>query len=181
MTDNQSDRVFAGFWSRAAAFALDYIVILFYLAALTLIGLVLNLSFGIIQSAFAERVRAQVIAFLLVTLPVTLYFAFGESSLRKATWGKSKLRLQVTDGQGNRISLWRALARTGLKFVPWELSHTLIWTITFSNAGVPEWVNYGFAIVYGLIGLNLASLVLTKRHQALYDLLSKTCVIRQSQ
>jgi uncharacterized RDD family membrane protein YckC len=171
--------MYAGFWSRAAAFALDYVLILLYLTLLTLTVLVLNSFFGITQWMFAERVRAQVSTFLLVTLPVTLYFSLGESSVRKATWGKAKLRIQVTDLRGKRIGLWRALARTGLKFVPWELSHTLVWTIAFSNADVPTWVNYGFVLVYGLIGLNLASLVLTKRHQALYDLLARTCVIKK--
>lgn len=172
--------MFAGFWRRAAAFALDYVLILFYLAVLTLMGLVLNSSFGITQWAFAERVRAQATGFLLVTFPVTLYFSLGESSARQATWGKAKLRLQVTDMHGKRIGFWRALARTGLKFVPWELSHTLVWAIAFSNADVPAWVSYGFVLVYGIVGLNLASLVLTKRHQALYDLLARTCVIKQS-
>lgn len=179
MTDQQSHSMFAGFWSRAAAFALDYVLILFYLAALTLTIFVFNSFFSVTQWMFAERVRAQVSAFLLVTLPVTLYFSLGESSARKATWGKAKLRIQVADLHGKRIGLWRALARSGLKFVPWELSHTLVWTIAFSTIDVPTWVNYGFVLVYGLIGLNLASLALTKRHQALYDLLARTCVIKK--
>lgn len=179
MTAHQSHSMFAGFWSRAAAFALDYVLILSYLAVLALTMLVLNSFLGITAWMFAERVRAQVTGFLLVTLPVTLYFSFGESSARKATWGKAKLRIQVTDRRGKRIGLWRALARTGLKFIPWELSHTLIWTITFSNAEVPAWVHYGFVLVYGWIGLNLASLVLTKKHQALYDLLARTCVMKK--
>lgn len=180
MTDQQSYGMYAGFWSRAAAFALDYVLILFYLALLTSIMLLLNSFFGITQWMFAERVRAQVTGFLLITLPVALYFSLGESSARKATWGKTKLRVQVTDVRGKRIGLWTALARTGLKFVPWELSHTLVWTIVFSNGDVPAWVNYGFVLVYGLIGLNLASLALTKKHQALYDLLARTCVLKLS-
>ena len=179
MTAHQSYSMFAGFWSRAAAFALDYVLILSYLAVLALTMLVLNSLFGITLWMFAERVLAQLTGFLLVTLPVTLYFSFGESSARKATWGKAKLRLQVTDLRGKRIGLWKALARTGLKFVPWELSHTLVWAIAFSNADVPAWVNYGFVLVYGWIGLNLASLVLTKKHQALYDLLARTCVVKK--
>jgi uncharacterized RDD family membrane protein YckC len=180
MTDHQGTGRFAGVWRRGAAFTLDYILILLYLAVLTLVGILLNSSFGTLQWIFSERVRAQLAGFLLVTLPVSLYFSFGESSPRKATWGKAKLRVQVTDLGGKRISFWRSLARTGLKFVPWELSHTLIWTITFSNTNVPDWVNYGFVLVYGLVGLNLASLVLTRRHQALYDLLAGTCVIKLS-
>jgi uncharacterized RDD family membrane protein YckC len=175
MKDRQT-RTYAGFWKRAAAFALDYVIIVIYLALLTLIGLLLNSWFRINQSLFSDRVNAQLTGFLLVTLPVTLYFAVGESSGRQATWGKAKLGLLVTDDRGERISFWRALARTALKFVPWELSHTIIWTIVFSNPEGSVWVNFGFILVYGLISLNLASLVFTRKHQTIYDLLAKTFV-----
>ena len=115
---------------------------------------------------------------MLITLPVTLYFAFNESSHRRATWGKAKVGLQVTDYRGERISFWRSLTRTALKFVPWELSHTLVWQIAFFPINGPAWVNYGFVLVYGLIGLNLASILFTRQHQAIYDLLAKTYVIK---
>jgi uncharacterized RDD family membrane protein YckC len=111
-------------------------------------------------------------------MPVTLYFALSESSAKRATWGKKKIRLQVTDTNGGQVHLWRSLARTILKFLPWEISHTLVWTIVFAPENVPIWVNYGFMLVYGWIGLNLASLILTKRHQTIYDLFVKTCVVR---
>lgn len=168
----------ARFWNRAAAFALDYVIILIYLAILTLIGLLLNTLLGVNQWLFSDRVRAQSAGFVLITLPVTLYFAFSESSPRRATWGKAKVGLQVTDYRGEQISFWRSLARTALKFVPWELAHTLVWQIAFFPMNSPAWVNYGFVLVYGLIGLNLASILFTRQHQAIYDLLAKTYVIK---
>lgn len=180
MSEHQNNSRAAGVWSRAAAFALDYLLILVYLVLIAAIGLFLNSLFATWDWLFSERVRAQAAGFLLVTLPVTLYFAFGESSVRRATWGKAKLRLQVTDVHGGRVRFWRSLARTALKFVPWELSHTLIWTIAFSTGEAPVWANYGFVLVYGLLGLNVASLVLTKRRQAVYDVLARTCVIKQA-
>ena len=170
--------LYAGFWKRATAFALDYVIIALYLATLTLISLLLNSFFGVAQWLFSDRVRAQLSGFLLITLPITLYFAFSESSHRRATWGKAKVRVQVTDYHGERIGFWRSLARTALKFVPWELSHTLIWQITFFPMNSPAWVNYGFVLVYGLIGLNLAGILFTKQHQSIYDLLAKTYVIK---
>jgi len=87
---------YAGFWKRAGAFALDYLVILLYLGILGLIGLLMNSLGGAFAWLFTERVRAQISGFLLVTLPVTLYFALGEASPQKATWGKRRLGLQVT-------------------------------------------------------------------------------------
>jgi uncharacterized RDD family membrane protein YckC len=169
---------YAGFWLRAGAFALDYIVILGYLLGLFLLSVLANTVFGANQWLFADRIRAQVVGFLLLTLPITLYFAISEASPRQATWGKQRLRLSVTDHDGKRISFWRAFARTVLKFVPWEISHTLIWEIYFSTGANSAWINYGFVLVYLLIGLNILSLVITKKDQTLYDLLTNTYVIR---
>jgi uncharacterized RDD family membrane protein YckC len=168
---------YAGFWKRVGAFALDYIIILGYLLAVVFLSLLVNSLFSANQWLFADRIRAQFVAFLIVTLPVTLYFAISESSARQATWGKQRLKLKVVDRDENRIGFWRSLGRTLLKFVPWELSHTLIWQIYFSPQTESVWINYGFALVYLLIGLNLLSLVLTKTKQALYDLLTHTYVI----
>ena len=168
---------YAGFWQRVAAFALDYIIILGYLLAVTLIFLLVNQVFGVNQWLFADRVRAQFFAFLLVTLPVILYFAVSESSARQATSGKGRLKLKVVNRNGNRIRFWRAFGRTVLKFIPWELSHTLIWQLYFSQQRESTWINYGFALVYLLLGLNILSLVITKTNQTLYDLLTSTYVI----
>jgi uncharacterized RDD family membrane protein YckC len=178
MKGNQM-KSYAGFWQRAGAFALDYIIILLYLIAITLFGLLVNSLSSLNQWLFAERVRAQLTGFLLLTLPISLYFALSESATRQATWGKRKLGLKVTDHNGERISLWRSLARTALKFVPWELSHTLIWNIVLSPQSNSNLVNYGFVLVYVLLGLNLATLILMKKHQTIYDLLAKTYVVKQ--
>jgi uncharacterized RDD family membrane protein YckC len=170
-------RKYAGFWLRAGAFALDYILILAYLLGLVLLSVAANTLFAANQWLYADRIRAQVVAFALVTLPVTLYFAVSESSVRQATWGKHRLKLKVSGHAKNRISFWRALGRTILKFIPWEISHTLIWEIYFSPQTEAAWIGYGFALVYLLIGLNIVSLSMTKTKQTLYDLLTHTYVI----
>ena len=168
-------KIYAGFWKRLGAFALDYILIFIYLLAITLLFFLFNTLFDGNQ-LFANRVQAQLIGFMLVTLPVVLYFVLSESSTRQATWGKRRLRLKITDRDENRIPFWRALGRTLLKFIPWEISHTLIWQIYFSQQTDSVWISYGFVLVYLLIGLNILSLILTKTRQTLYDLLVKTCV-----
>ncbi len=170
---------YAGFWRRAGAFALDYIPIFIYLLTITLLSLLFNALFGMQQLLFADRARAQLTAFLFVTLPVALYFALSESSSRQATWGKRRVGLKVIDFQGGRISFWRSLARTALKLIPWELSHTLVWEIYFSPQVNAAWIDYGFILVYVLIGLNIASLTLSKKHQTIYDFLAGTYVTKQ--
>jgi uncharacterized RDD family membrane protein YckC len=170
-------KTYAGFWLRVKAFTFDYLIISLYLIFVLLLFLTLNSIIQIDQVLFTNRVSAQAVAFLIVTLPITLYFAIGESSTKQAAWGKQRLNLKVTDHEGKRIKFWRALARTVLKFIPWELSHTLIWNIYFSTESFPTYINYGFALVYLLIGLNIVSVAMTKTKQSLYDLLAGTFVI----
>ena len=169
---------YAGFWQRAGAFALDYLIILGYLVAITLFSLLMNSLFGVNQWLFSDRIRAQLTGFLFITLPVSLYFIFGESSARQATWGKHRLGLKATDRDGGRIRFWRSVARTGLKFIPWELAHTLIWQISFTPNQFSQIILAGFAIVYLLIGTNIASLVFRKDRRTLYDLLAETYVVK---
>ena len=95
-------KIYAEFWHRAGAFAADYVIILTYLAVITLLSLLINSPLGVNHSVFAithwlfaNRLRAQLTGFLLITLPVTLYFAISESSVRQATWGKRRLNLIV--------------------------------------------------------------------------------------
>ncbi len=172
-------KAYAGFWQRAKAFAFDYVIILFYIAAITLLFFLTNLLFGVSQWLFAERVRAQVTGFLFLTLPITLYFAISESSMQQATWGKRKVGLQVTNYAGDRIRFGRSFVRTAWKFIPWELSHTLVWSIYFYRNADSPWINFGFILVYALVGLNLAALIFTKKHQTIYDILARTYVVKQ--
>lgn len=171
-------KIYAGFWRRVGAFALDYAIILVYLGAITLFSLLMSSLFDINQWLFTDRVRAQLTGFLMITLPVTLYFVLSESSIRQATWGKRRLGLKVTGTDGNRISFWRSVARTGLKFIPWELAHTLIWQISFTPNQFSTWINAGFFTVYLLIGANIAALIFRKDRQTLYDFLAGTYVVR---
>lgn len=171
-------KAYAGLWKRIGAFALDYIIILIYLGVVTLLLLLLNSLFGVNQWLFTQRTRTQLVGFLLVTLPVTLYFAFSEASVRQATWGKQRLGLKVTTQNGNRIGLWRSVSRTALKFIPWELAHTIIWQISFTPNQLSSLITAGFAAVYLLIGANIISLILRKDRRTLYDLLAGTCVVK---
>ncbi len=88
------------------------------------------------------------------------------------------MKLKVIDAQGNQLSLVHALARNLLKFVPWELAHTCIWSFAFSHGNPPAWINAALAIVYILIGANFCSILLSKMHQSLYDFIARTYVIK---
>ena len=116
-------------------------------------------------------------SFSLVTLPVTLYFALFEASAWQATWGKRTLGLRVVGTDGTHLSVAHALGRTALKFVPWELTHTLIWQVRFAPSAASPLITAGFVLVWLLIGANGVSLWLNKTHQTLYGQLAGTCVV----
>jgi uncharacterized RDD family membrane protein YckC len=165
---------FACFWGRTKAFVWDYLILAVYIAVI----IAVYALFPVPEWIFENRIFAQVAGVLLITLPVTLYFAFFESSEKQATFGKQRLSLKVIDGNENRISFVKALMRNLLKFLPWEISHTVIWQITFFPETNPIMINLGFGLVYLLIGLNIASTLMTKTRQTLYDLITKTFVVK---
>lgn len=170
---------FAGLWVRILAFGFDYLVIALYLVGLTLTSVAFNAVFPtILPWFFGNPISGQVTGFILITLPVTLYFALFEASSWQGTWGKYRLHLQVATTAGKRLNLARALVRTALKFVPWELAHTCIWQVRVAGQEDSPLILAGFLIVWCLVGANGLFIGITRTHQALYDLLTGTVVVR---
>ncbi len=164
------DARYAGLWIRVKAFALDYLLIAGYLALVALIGMAARrVQPAYLPGLFSNPILGQLTGFLLVTLPVSLYFALCESSAWQATWGKRRLGLRVVDGNGARLSVLRSLARTGVKFLPWELAHTCIWQIQFAPDASSPLILGGFTLVWLLVGVYLLTIHLNQKHQALYD------------
>ena len=169
---------YAGLWVRVLAFALDYLAIALYLVVITILGLTVNASFpNIPRVLFDNPVSGQITGFFAITLPVTLYFALLESSAWQATWGKQRQHLKVICTNGERLSSTRAVGRTVLKFIPWELAHTCIWQVSFAPQGPSPLIKAGFALVWILVGANAISLLVSKSHQTLYDQLAGTYVV----
>ena len=119
-------------WRRVVAFGADYGVIVPYLGFLTLVG-VLGRAAGVVPTDVATprgRVAAQLVAFAVLTAPVTLWFAGWEATPDGATPGKRLLGLRVLTTGGDRLAWKRSLLRTALKFtLPWELAHTAVWNL----------------------------------------------------
>lgn len=130
---------------------------------------------------FGNPLLGELIGFMVLTLPVTLYFALSERSAAGGTWGKRRMRLRVVTDDGRRLSLGRSLARSGLKFVPWELSHAIIWQFSAAGADPPAILNVGLVGVWVLIGLNLLSALLDQRRRARYDRMARTVVVVNEQ
>src|SRR5512133_3377087 len=152
-------RVYAGFRPRALAFGLDYLLILAYLFLIAALGYGVNsVASAVRLRLFSDSITAELTGFLLITLPVTLYFALTESSANwLGSWGKHRLGLVVTGPGGSSITSWRGLARNLLKFVPWELAHFTIWQFTFADDPALPFLNACLILVWVLVGANLVS------------------------
>ena len=173
---------FANVWQRTVAFLLDYLIIAAYLVLLVIISV--GLGFGPLRSAFramfADPNISEFSAFLLLVLPVILYFALFESSAWQATWGKRKRGLEVITTHGVRLSFPRSLVRSLLKFVPWELTHACLWRIPgwpLAPATPSPIIMAGLILVWVLVGAYLTSMFVSKKHQAFYDWIAGTYVI----
>jgi uncharacterized RDD family membrane protein YckC len=143
--------VFAGFWRRAAAYAVDSVLLGLAMAAV--VGALLPVE------VLQRLVRAEPSApsadwewfFWISLLGAWLYFALLESSAWQATPGKRLLGLKVTDLEGQPITFARASAR------------------------------YFGRILSGLpLGAGYLLAAFTARRQALHDLLAGCLVLRRA-
>jgi uncharacterized RDD family membrane protein YckC len=174
---------FSLFWKRLLAFALDYIIISVYLGLLVALSVVIARTPAGpgFRALFNDPNSAEITAFLLLVLPVLLYYALFESSRWQATWGKRLLGLRVVTTLGAPVSLPRALWRNALKLIPWELTHACLWRIPgwpFAPETPPLWVSVGLVLVWVVAAVYIVSLVLSRSGQTLYDRLAGVRVVR---
>lgn len=165
---------------RLLAFLLDYLVITVYIVVLTLVTQGAMLAGVPVTDMFANPIRADLFAFILLILPVMLYFALSESGPRRATWGKSRLHLCVTDGGGRRLTFPRALLRSAVKFLPWQIAHTSLFQIPgwpLNATTIPTGSVIGFILVWLLIFVYLGFLLFHPARRTPYDFAAGSMVI----
>lgn len=168
----------ASFLLRFRAFLYDYIFILLYMGVIFIISTFL---FPELQHVFQESLLvAQLIGFFLLTFPVSVYFIICDSRLVGRTFGKKKMGIQVVHQDGQQLSLLHSLVRVILKFLPWELSHYLVYRfVDVGDEGVP--FSLLIIIVYALIIVYILTAIFTKKKQSLYDLICKTEVVKNDE
>ncbi|MGI9026504.1 MAG: RDD family protein [Burkholderiaceae bacterium] len=112
-----SGPLYAGFWKRAAAYVLDWIVlyILFFIGAFAL-GPLLGPNFADVFSSHDFAWPRPWLIFTQILVP-WLYYALMESSAAQATLGKMALGIRVVDLAGRRVSFLRATGRFFGQFV----------------------------------------------------------------
>lgn len=99
--------IYAGFWRRAAAYIIDYIVLFIAVAV----------GFGAIASSDVPPERAATLNMLVVYGLYWLYRAGMHSSGFQATVGKLALGIKVSDLAGQRIGFGRSTGRVIAEFL----------------------------------------------------------------
>lgn len=174
-----SDKPYAGIVRRTGAYLLDCVVMFVAFVVLQSFILLplrtLLLGSDVWMKTGGFSLEAYTLA--TISLPTWLYFALSESSVRQATIGKRITSLIVTDIGGNRIGFGRAMLRTVIKLLPWELAHLTV-NLPTSMWFEPEpEFRFGLLVVFALLVVYPALVLLTRRHQSLHDLIAKTVVV----
>ncbi len=164
-------------WRRLLAWLIDWLCILVWVGVVAAVGVPLQLA-GLTSglSTFA----LNLVAALLVVVPVTLALAALESSRLRATPGKLAVRLRVVrTGTERAPGFGRALARNAMKVaLPWTIGHAAVYAIVGASGGVPVWVWLLTGCAYALPAVWVVSLFVGSGRTP-YDRAAGTVVIRR--
>lgn len=159
---------------RLAAAAMDTLLVVgLWLLVTTAIGF--GMSF--IGTTPTTPEGWDVYAFCTLVGPTVVTFAWLEASPR-STPGKRRMELAVVDGSGNQLSRQRSLARSALRFVPWQLAHTAVYQLSAGRESLWIWVLCIGAQVW--VAATWLCVLVDKRHRALHDRLTATEVVPRS-
>ena len=149
------DVVLAGFWRRLAALVIDSMVVGFaYYLVLIVAVVVLGIGGSLLlrnqdsTEGMAAMFGMMALVYLLYPVISAAYYAGFESSGKQATLGKMAVGIKVTDAEGRRLTLGRALLR---------------WLAVFLN----------YITLY--VGYLIAAF--TERKQGLHDMVVGTLVV----
>jgi uncharacterized RDD family membrane protein YckC len=181
--ETSHDNHYAGFAKRLKAFTFDYLIICGYiilLAAGTMVIVKVSGWLGTPLQWPENPILADLMAFITLVLPVILYFTFQESSPKQSTWGKRKAGIRVVNANGGRLARVQAFVRSLVKMIPWQTAHTCLFHIPgwpLAVTTIPSAVSVGFVLVYVLVGIYIASALISRKHRTPYDWASGSYVI----
>ena len=155
----------------------DYLVILGWLAFLTVLGLVVR---PLLPPVPAERtvspLAADAVAFLLTVLPVWVYLTTTESGRERASWGKRRAGLYVTSATGDDFGWRRVAVRNAVKLLPWQLAHIAVARI-ITGADEPVTILFTYALSLLLPAVSISMAWRDPLRRALHDRVASTRVI----
>lgn len=175
------------FWRRVCASLIDYLAILAWMAIIGLASLAVYLLLGEYPDflGMLGPVGAQAIFFFVLTFPVGLYLFFTESGASRASFGKRKMNMQVTDESGEAPTKMSILVRTAIKLLPWEIAHTFIWQMQYVfyqngyDADVPIWIFVGLNVSTVLVIVYLVMIAIRRDARGPHDIFADTYVVHR--
>lgn len=181
--NNRLEVTYAGLGMRLKAFAFDYLAIMAYIVVLFGVNFVIILAGGRLEEVsplFAAPLFKDALAFLTLVLPVILYFSLQESSSSQGTRGKKKAGIRVINKDGETLTSRRAFVRSLIKFLPWQIAHTSLyhwegWPLAPTEP--TPMVMAGFGVAYLLVGIYIASALISKTQRTPYDWAAGSYVI----
>lgn len=151
---------------RLAAYLID-VCLLFAILAPT--ALLVETALGIMPQTMSQVWAATVISF---SIPAWLYFILSDCSRSGATVGKKLLHLKVVGAGGGQIGWLRALLRTAIKLLPWEMAHLFGFALA-EHLG-QAWQAAGLFSANGLVLIYLAVLVSQRGRRSVHDLVARS-------
>ena len=161
----------AGAPTRIKAAAIDLSIVVGWAAISGAIGGVLRL----LELDFHSPTAWDMYAFATLVAPVIVTSALLEASPRQATPGKRRLGLVVVDVEGRRLNRTPSLARSAVKFVPWQMAHTAVIQL-FAGSTATGYIVLSIA-AQTLVVASIATMALDSQHRALHDLIAGTQVV----
>lgn len=158
-------------WRRLWAAMLDLPVILGWAVAAGLAGLGLR-ALGVVVETPGGW---DALAFATLVLPVIVTMAVAEASWWQGSPGKRRGGFRVVDRNGRRITLVRSLARSGVKFAPWQMAHTAVFHL-LADSRSPGWVALSVLAQVLVLG-SVLMMFADGRHRSLHDLVTGTEVV----
>lgn len=114
---------------------------------------------------------------LTISIPSWTYFILADASRAGATVGKRLVVLHTRTLRGERVPLPRAIARTAVKLLPWELTHAAMFALsvrfdTFTGVQIAL-----LSVVYALAAGYLVVALRTRGQRSVHDLVAGTAVV----
>ncbi len=161
-------------FKRLAAYVLDILLLFTLLAPL---GFLLHwLTGSRLPQTGPEIWRTLLWNF---SLPAWLYFALSDRSRMGATLGKRLLKLQVVDNQNQPLSMGKAVLRTAVKLLPWELVHISAFALSKEMSTFTTVQTVGLTAANILTVIYFVVAVFTSGQRSVHDFVAQTRVVNR--
>jgi len=108
------------------------------------------------------------------SLPSWLYFLWSDHSRRGRTIGKRIFKLRVVGRDGERLGWGRALARTAIKLLPWEIIHFSAFALSKELSEFTTAQYIGLLAGNALSFIYLITAIITHGRRSIHDLAAGT-------